>query len=67
MVMPPFPNILEVMSFMMSTRVSDSNSCLLYFSTNIMCSFTKKASASGGLCPPDPYLLVFVGYVKIMG
>ena len=33
---------------------SDSNCCLLYFNAN-MCSFTKKASASGGL-PPDPLL-----------
>ena len=33
---------------------SDSNCCLLYFNANIMCSFTKKASASGGLRPQDP-------------
>ena len=33
---------------------SDSNCCLLYFNANIMCSFTKKASASGGLRPPNP-------------
>jgi len=35
---------------------SDSNCCLLYFNANIMCSFTKKASASGGLHGPQtPY------------
>jgi len=32
---------------------SSDNCCLLYLNTNIMCSFTKKASASGGLRPPD--------------
>ena len=33
---------------------SDSNCCLLYFNANITYSFTKKASASGGLRPQDP-------------
>jgi len=51
MVMSP-TNILEVMLFRMSARVS--NCCLLYFNANIMCSSTKKASASGGRSPPDP-------------
>jgi len=41
------PNILEVMSFK-DVDSSDNNCCLLYFNANIMCSFTKKVSASGG-------------------
>ena len=35
---------------------SDSNCCLLYFNANIMCSFTKKASASGDFVPKNPPL-----------
>ena len=34
---------------------NSNNCCLLYFNANIMCSFTKKASASGGQSPPDLY------------
>ena len=37
------PNILEVI-----LSSNSNNCCLLYFNANIMCSFTKKASASGG-------------------
>ena len=33
-----------------------NNCCLLHFNANIMCSCTKKASASGGLSSPDPLL-----------
>ena len=46
-------NILEVISFILSSN--HKNCCLLYFNAHIMCSFTKKASASGGLCPTDAY------------
>jgi len=48
------PNILEVMLFWLGLfyPVTD-NCCLLYFNANIMCNFTKKASASGGLHSPD--------------
>ena len=41
------PNILEVMSFILS---SNSNNCclnLLYFNANSMCSFTKKLQLLG--------------------
>jgi len=31
---------------------NSNNCCLLYFNANIVCSFTKKASASGGLLLP---------------
>ena len=44
------PNILEVMSFRMSTRVAAAVVCCILM--QIMC-IHKKASASGGLHPPD--------------
>jgi len=40
------PNILEVI-----LSSNSNNCCLLYFNANIMCSFTIKASASGGRDP----------------
>jgi len=45
------PNILEVMSFM-STRVTATVVCCIL--TQILCVVSQKASASGGLRPPDP-------------
>jgi len=33
---------------------NSNNCCLSYFNANIMCSFTKKSLASGGLRPPRP-------------
>ena len=47
------PNILEVM-FILSSK--SNNCCFLYFNANIMGSFTKNTSASGGLRDPDPLL-----------
>ena len=46
------PNILEVMSFILSS--DSNNSCLLYFNANIMCSFTKIFSFCGTSSPRLP-------------
>ena len=54
MVMSP-PNILEVMLFRMSARVTATDCCLLYFNANIMCSFTKKLQLLGDFVPQIPY------------
>jgi len=47
----PLPNILEVMSFRMSTRVTATVVCCILM--QILCVVSQKASASGGLRPPD--------------
>jgi len=46
------PNILEVMSLRMSTRVTATVVCCILMQT--LCVVSQKASASGGLRPPDP-------------
>ena len=48
------PNILEVLSFRMSTRVT-ATACLLYFNANIMYSFTKKLQLLGTSSSRPPY------------
>jgi len=45
------PNILEVVSFWMSTRVTTTVVCRIL--TQILCVVSQKASASGGLRTPD--------------
>ena len=47
------PNILETMSFRMSTRVTATVVCCIL--TQILCVVSQKASAFGGLCPQTPY------------
>ena len=47
------PNILEVMSFSMSTRVTATVVCCILM--QILCVVSRKASASGGLRPQTPY------------
>ena len=51
MVMSPI-NILEVMSFRMSTRVTATVVCCILM--QLLCVLSQKASASGGLRTPDP-------------
>ena len=46
----PPPNILDVMSFRMSTQVTATVVCCILM--QILCVVSQKASASGGLRPP---------------
>jgi len=58
------PNILEVMSFRLGlfypVTATTVVCCLLYFNANILCSLTKKASASGGLPSPRPSVFFYI-------
>jgi len=47
------PNILEVMSFRMSTRVTATVVCCILMQT-VMCSFTKKLQLLGNFVPRPP-------------